>query len=221
MPPAHINCLTADTLVSTCGRVSNIYKRAYKGTLVEIVTKSGRNITITPNHPILTRRGWKAAGEINCFDGLVCISKSINFGDHYEDNVVAKIGDLFTSADIASDSGLVTVCPTTAKDFHGDVTDSEVNVISVNSFTWNAVRKSFGENGVYDFFVNRKIAGFPLSGFGSVKKFFLSSFATFIRNMSFFGKLKFFFGGRSIHPSLLLLRPVSGCPVFVNYDFFE
>lgn len=212
-PPAHINCLTADTLVSTCNGVSNIYKRTYEGTLVEIITKSGRSITVTPNHPILTRTGWKAAGQIDCFDKLVCVSEGFDIGDHHKDNVVAKIGDLFAAADVSSDPGFVAISPTTTKDFHGDGTNGEVNVISVDSFAWNAIRKILSKNRKYKFLINRKIAGFSFLSFGSFKKFFWRYFSSSNSVMSLLCERIFFFVRISIHSGLLLFRPVPGSSV--------
>lgn len=40
------------------------YKQEYKGKLLKIVTRHGRTVTITPEHPLLTPNGWIKAHEL-------------------------------------------------------------------------------------------------------------------------------------------------------------
>lgn len=146
--PAHFNCLSGDTNVSTCSDVSRVYKRAYKGVMVNIKTRSGRSIKITPNHPILTGRGWVSASDINLLDKVVTIKDVVGFsGENYKNNVVSKFSDLFSSVYVFGDSNSIGVAPTTTKDFHGDVTHAEVSVVNTDCFGWSnfakATRESF------------------------------------------------------------------------------
>lgn len=53
-------------------RVSQVFKRDYKGEFIEIKIKGiYEPIISTPEHPILTADGWKKAGEITCEDLVV------------------------------------------------------------------------------------------------------------------------------------------------------
>jgi hypothetical protein len=61
--PAHVNCLPGDALVSARG-VLAATKRWYEGDLVVISGANGNQLSITPNHPIMTPTGWVAAGEL-------------------------------------------------------------------------------------------------------------------------------------------------------------
>jgi len=63
-------CVVGDTEVSGIG-VSHVAKRLYRGDLVTLRTIGGRIVTVTANHPILTRRGWVPARLVNEGDDLV------------------------------------------------------------------------------------------------------------------------------------------------------
>lgn len=171
MPPAHPNCLLGDTVVSTGSPVSNIFKRAYKGTIVYVSTKSGRTLSITPNHQVLTTSGWVASGLLNVGDKLVCAKDSALSLKHKEHNVVAKFSDLFSAANVAVNPAAVCTSPTTPEDFHGDGTDGEVEIILVDRLSWDKVKSGLNKQ-----IIDKELpvtAGVDdsLLGFGSTKQF--------------------------------------------------
>lgn len=141
-PPAHMNCLPWDTNISTCSAISNIYKRPYKGVMVNIRTKSGRSISATPNHPILTSFGWMAIGEINLGDKLICCNDVINTFKDNKQNIIAKIGEIFSAGYISVNSSSIASAPSSTKDFHGDGTDCEVDVISVDRLANDKIKSA-------------------------------------------------------------------------------
>lgn len=170
LPPAHPNCLLGDTVVSTCSRVSNVFKRSYKGVVVYITTKSGRALSITPNHQVMTDCGWVAAGELNLGSKLVCgDSRAISL-HHKEDNVVAQFADVFSAANVAVDSSAVSTSPTTTEDFHGDGTDGEVEIVFVDRLSWDKVKSSLGEQVIDDKLPVTTSVDDSFSGFGSAEK---------------------------------------------------
>lgn len=57
------NCVVGDTKVSG-PYTSAAYRRKYSGQIVTIRTALGHNLTVTPNHPILTPHGWVAASQL-------------------------------------------------------------------------------------------------------------------------------------------------------------
>lgn len=57
------NCVVDDTKVSG-PYASAAYRRKYSGQIVTIRTAFGHNLTVTPNHPILTPQGWVAASQL-------------------------------------------------------------------------------------------------------------------------------------------------------------
>lgn len=133
-PPAHPNCFISGTKISAIG-VSAHYKRWFSG-MIAIISGSGiDDISVTPNHPILTRHGWVAAGELKIGDELVqCIDpRAALSGEPYNNYVESSIENVACSLRMAG-SVLATTMPTSAIDFHGDgIPDSEVHVVRAYS----------------------------------------------------------------------------------------
>lgn len=79
LPPAQrCNCFPAGVLVS--GDFTGAQRGWYEGRLTELITSSGVRLTVTPNHPIMTPKGWVSAGQLNPGDQVVCNRpKSNNF----------------------------------------------------------------------------------------------------------------------------------------------
>ena len=173
-PPFHIACLSLDTDVSTCSAVSNVYKRTYKGRMVNIRTASGRSLSVTPNHPVLTTVGWVAAGDLNLFSKLICCNDAVSITKHQEDNVIANIADVFSAVDVSADALSVTYCPSSAEYFHGDGADSEVKIVSVDSLAWDKVKAALNKEVLDDNLPFRKSTYSSLSGDGSVDKLLVS-----------------------------------------------
>lgn len=212
--PRHINCLTEDTLVSTCSDVSNIYKRWYEGRMVKIATKAGRTIKITPNHPILTLRGWVDAGSVDSSDKVVCIKDIAAFSaNDYKNSVKTSFGNLFASCNVSVNPSPVTVRPATAEDFHGDFTDSEVSIINADSLGWDNIVKFSLEQFKEFGFVSREGADSTLFGNGSSKLFANTSHSTFGGFVRCACKVGDLLGCGFSHSCKLLLGSVSGFSV--------
>jgi SPP1 gp7 family putative phage head morphogenesis protein len=60
-PPAHVRCLPASSLITASPGIAGAFKRRYDGNLVVIGTAGGKQLACTPNHPVLTDRGWVRA----------------------------------------------------------------------------------------------------------------------------------------------------------------
>jgi hypothetical protein len=92
-----INCHPAETLV-VAGTVESVFRRHYSGPMVTARTRSGRLVSGTPNHPVLTRDGWKALGSVRVGEDLVCDGRSVErhpCGNPDEDRMEACLGDRF------------------------------------------------------------------------------------------------------------------------------
>jgi HK97 family phage portal protein len=63
-PQDVINCFVEGTRVSS-HTVKNAFKRLYKGTLITLRTANGNFFTGTPNHPVLTNKGWVALKDLS------------------------------------------------------------------------------------------------------------------------------------------------------------
>ena len=126
------NCVIEGTLVS--GPLATAaYRREYAGEVVRIRTALGHDLTVTPNHPVLTGRGWVPANEVEQ-------------GDHVFSRVFRDGMPLGVRPDkqereptvehefhaLGDSSGVGTLLGSPA-DFHGDgVLDQQVNVVLVD-----------------------------------------------------------------------------------------
>ena len=126
------NCVIGETRVSGPPARAG-YRREYSGELVIIKTASGKELTITPNHPILTDHGWIAAGLLNVGDRV------ISRGDSYGTETTSpdtqqgepRIEDVFSSL---SESGKLFRFLGSTGYFHGDISDGEIDVVFPKGF---------------------------------------------------------------------------------------
>lgn len=133
LPPAHIGCLTGDSLITSCSDITGASKRQFDGEVCTIKTAKNRIITCTPNHPILTARGWVAAGLIDVGDKVVCKTggKVGSLDDANHNDVKATISDIAESF-FAHSRVMPVPVPTASPDFHGDGAGSDVAVVGAN-----------------------------------------------------------------------------------------
>lgn len=122
----HDNCVPAGTLVAGPS-TETAYRRWYEGEVVIISTAGGHELTITPNHPVLTDQGWVPAGTINRGDNVVCALGGDTRASTvpHEDDHPAPIEEVWGALLV---DGLTRV-PVSSEDFHGDGLDGEVDVV--------------------------------------------------------------------------------------------
>jgi hypothetical protein len=121
------HCFPAAVLVQSVD-VELGYKRWYVGELVEIMTAGGRQLTGTPNHPVLTDAGWVPLGELNEGSHLVCgaLGKSSTVDPHVQ-AVPTSIKEV---VDAAANVGAPVRTSVLPVDFHGDgAGSSEVEIV--------------------------------------------------------------------------------------------
>ncbi|TCS69759.1 intein [Sulfuritortus calidifontis] len=121
-PPSAWNCFPGDTSVR-CDAIAG--QRAwYSGEMVELHTALGKRLRLTVNHPVLTRRGWVAAHELQKGDELIgaCadVDAALN-GIVHNEHPPARAEDLFEAL---SAQGL-RIVPVAADDFYGDALGME------------------------------------------------------------------------------------------------
>lgn len=163
-------CLTPGTVVS--GPLATAFvSRYYEGDVVTIRTASGKLLTVTPNHPVLTSRGWVAADLIKEGDNVISYtgneggSSSVGPDDYQVPTAVENIPG---SLDMAR---FVTV-PTSPKDFHGDGIGSNIHVIFTNRFLGDGIKTSFFKPFFKKYFCGRLSKRHFFSGDRSSKFFF-------------------------------------------------
>lgn len=130
-PILHPNCLPGDALVAPCGGIAAQTERWYDGDLLVVFTASGKKLSVTPNHPILTPGGWISACALQVGDHVVG-SRARDWisarrcSDHQD--VPARFHEIADAARRSREMSTAEV-PLSAEDFHGDGRYSEVAVV--------------------------------------------------------------------------------------------
>lgn len=132
-PPQHPRCLPGDTLVTASSRITGVTSREYHGDFVSIRTLSGKFLTATPNHPVLTNHGWVAAVVVQVGEQVVTSSMSqrMLMVDNDNQHVPASIQQI-AEAFLRSRQVVSAEMPVAAEDFHGDGAGSEVCVVGTD-----------------------------------------------------------------------------------------
>jgi len=128
---ARTECFPGDTLVDGAV-VRAVYRRWYEGSVVQVVTAAGRKFTATPNHPMLTRRGWVGAGQLSNQDYLICDARKQRPCAPGNEDVAARPTPISEVFDTLAAIGVGERRRTAEPDFHGDGTDGEVHVHYAN-----------------------------------------------------------------------------------------
>jgi hypothetical protein len=129
----HPRCFPAGVIVSGPAVLAHD-TRWYEGKLITLKFSSGDELSCTPNHPILTPKGWVAAGSLNVGNKVaqyVGSQRRVKTGDIVDpDNVQipTRIEDIPSSL---FESGKVTTIsvPVAAEDFHGDGFNGKVDIV--------------------------------------------------------------------------------------------
>lgn len=218
LPPYHMNCLFDDSFITSGYGISSVSKRRFEGVKVTITTASGNKLSVTPNHPILTGRGWVPAELINLSDKLALQSgakrvANVN-GDDY--NIESRVDKIFDS--FGRDFEVVSAeVPTSAPDFHSDGINNEVAVVNSKRLLLGKavsnISKDFGK-----LFLKLGNSGEVFLSCDGCSFFFfgrlLSPSNSFVRSLS---EVVDLLGGTSSHSGELLFRSVSD----FNSHFFK
>lgn len=132
-PGQPINCFPGTSPLNIFYGAEKVFRHWFSGELTILVTESGERIECTPNHPVLTDKGFVPAYLVNTGDNVVYVphqtfnifekdahSSDIVFSKFF--NVVQLIGN--SSEPVRALGG----------EFHGDIsTDEEIDIIH---FDW-------------------------------------------------------------------------------------
>lgn len=121
------SCFPYSTLVQ--GNVQRASRRWYDGYLIEVRLMDGRKLSGTPNHPVLTARGWVSLDLIKEGDYLVTYEGDADSApEGHVDGKPAMIGEVFDALSVARRMRV----PRAGVNFHGERPDSDVDVVSAN-----------------------------------------------------------------------------------------
>ncbi len=141
---SHDHCFPAGVTV-TGPSVELAYRRWYQGELVIIGMAGGEELPVTPNHPILTSRGWVEAGLLSEGDDVVQRSRAdlASLDVPHEDDVPAPIQHIWGAAGM----NLLRSVPVAAEDFHGDggAGKGYVDVVASHGFLTDVLDALAGE----------------------------------------------------------------------------
>jgi len=163
--PIHPNCVPTGTSVRA-RNISGATRRWYTGELAVLTTARGDHVSVTPNHPVLTKRGWVPAGAVREGDYLVRAAGSERVVGHSPDEgyAPALAEDVWRS--LAVTFGFVQV-PLASEDFHGDGADSEVDVVRADGYFSAVGDVPLPQVALEDPFLAGHVGRLQLPGFGA------------------------------------------------------
>jgi SPP1 gp7 family putative phage head morphogenesis protein len=146
-PPAHPNCLPGGTLVASSTGISGVSARWADGEVLVLKAAGGLELTATPNHPVLTGRGWVAAHAVHVGDHVVraCGSEWPTSADGKNENVPTRIEDV-ARAFLESPEMAAVPMPTSPEHFHGDGRQSKVAVVGSDGQLRSDLQSAFLEH---------------------------------------------------------------------------
>lgn len=132
-PLDDVNCLPGETRVASSALITGVSRRWYEGDLLTIRTTQGHEFAGTPNHPVLTQRGWVGFGDLQVGDDVVSSRRrqEVGVADPHEDYIQPSIREIFDFAAMLSDAKRV---PGRQPQFHGDGSDEAVDIVSTDGF---------------------------------------------------------------------------------------
>jgi predicted phage terminase large subunit-like protein len=136
---AQFNCLPGTTTVALSSELVRASCRPYHGRMVEIATARGHHLAGTPNHPVLSGRGWVALDDLTEADHVFSRSDSDggSSGGNDVDRGDATLREYFETVQAM---GATQIAPASRKDFHGDGQDGQVCVVTANRVLRNGVK---------------------------------------------------------------------------------
>jgi len=195
----NVNCFIPETYVNPLVKPDKLYRRKYAGTIVNVETSKGLKFSCTPNHEILTIKGWVKACNLNESSKIVhCFKRKRFFNSVLNiNNAKFMFDEIFNFWSIVFPKVRL---PITKQDFHGDVgIDKDVDIVFVDGFLFFNYIKLVVKKIKYFFFIKSDMGEKFLFSFSHIYKSFV--FFLFPSNffVSFFGKGLSFFKGRILH----------------------
>lgn len=155
-------CFPASTTAFSVGDLRGVTRRLYEGEMIVVTTAAGKELRATPNHPVLTARGWRAIKELN--PGHDVLYQAVgDFGDVSSAKKVSVPTTIGAIADalLHPAVGDVLVERSAQTDFHGDGMsgDYEVDVSGANGDLRLAFESAHGKKVSDEFFARIAFPG--------------------------------------------------------------
>ena len=157
-----VNCFDGDVNVFNNNRALKSYKHSYSGKMLIVKTASGIEFTVTPNHPILTDRGWISVTSLNKGDNIIIGGVAKNNLVRFTPNEKEIPTKFSTFHDLFKVMGTFKRISSINGNFHGDIADSDVEVVTLKRFLPNR----------FISFCGKKIKNFLFTFARFIKRFF-------------------------------------------------
>jgi hypothetical protein len=216
------NCVVGDTKVSGPNALA-AYRRKYSGEIVTIRTALGHNLTVTPNHPILTPHGWVAANKLSKGDYVFSRVNSDGMPLGVRPNKYEREPSIKNEFNALGDTFGVNSFLGSTADFHNDgIKNQNVDIVFVDSkLMRNADSKALKHFSEASLFSASRFSNISF-GSSSLTKVGMSLFSSSDSIMSGFANKASFFRRISRHLSLhgqtatfgidsTFLKPISDC----------
>ncbi len=198
LPGETYNCLTGDMKITSPFLHNRIFKRQFRGEVIELITDMG-NLKLTPNHPILTNKGWVKASLLNIGDNIAKISnEAVSTCGSNPNYPETTIKEFFSFYAILFNQERIAL---TDNDFHGDVSiDKQVNTINIKAKLRDHIKPNINKSRI-ESILTKADEVFSFVDTSSDRTFLKAfPFSRFITD-SFVGSLSkaftFFFGSKS------------------------
>lgn len=139
-PGQAINCFPGSAKLALPNGCHKLWRHEYSGDLAFAHTADGALLEATPNHPVMTRRGWIGVGDLQQGDYLIQATRQGGqVGDVSVDNAVPSLEECFNFGALLSHR----LAPAAAFDFHGDRPDHDVDVVDAAPDLWSRIQTRF------------------------------------------------------------------------------
>lgn len=170
------NCFPSGAVINGSPFINKMYRHLYAGELTSIVRDDGVVLTATPNHPILTRDGFKPIKLIDKGEHVFgALNERLGVIDGNREHLVPEVSELFRALILSGVGGHI--ASGSACQFHGDGSDDEVDIIDIHGFLVREgasdVRQKLMELGLSDSDV--MLAGYFLDGLRPGSPIFMSA----------------------------------------------
>jgi hypothetical protein len=141
-PGDDFNCFFGGSKIDLTSNARKFFRRWYTGKVTKLVTSTGKTLTLTPNHPVLTLRGWVAAQDVKMGDYLIqATGESLSTNFTNIDDSKASFQECFDALSIVGNK--MNIAGTTSQ-FHNDgLVDEKVDVVFTDRLLRNNVKSKF------------------------------------------------------------------------------
>lgn len=141
------NCVVGDTEVSAFSP-EFVTRRWYEGAVISIQTVAGHSLTITPNHPVLTTRGWVRAQGLQEGDQVIACRDAQSLMMRIKPNAVqipTRIKDVFETNSMLNLAVARASDVLTAKNIYGTIPNDKVDIETPNGLLGNWRQSCFNQ----------------------------------------------------------------------------